>query len=100
MIPSVKELSFAGFTHPLVFQDYLVQAALLPVLVEELLALVGRLGADLPGQGRPVPAVRPQLRLHGLHLPVGPGGLEAALVPLGASWGGTIQENKFGLSLS
>ena len=74
---------FVRRAHPLVFQDDLVQAALLPVLVEELLALVGRLAADLARQRRPVPAVRPQLGLHGLDLPVGPGGLEAALVPLG-----------------
>ena len=81
--PRQSIILFVRRAHPLVFQDDLVQAALLPVLVEELFALVCRLAADLARQRCPVPAVRPQLGLHGLDLSVGPGGLETALVPLG-----------------
>ena len=61
-------------TYPLVFQDKLVQLELFPVLVEELLALVGCLVIELLRHQGPVPAAQPQAGLQDFDLIVGPEG--------------------------
>jgi hypothetical protein len=59
--------------YPLELEDNLVQTVLFPVVKVELLALLGRLVADLGRHGRPVPPLRPELRLYGLDFLFAPG---------------------------